>query len=209
MYVLQLLIIIIIIIISISRIPAWIGRWGQRPHTLHFLCNAPKLLCTPEICVWAAHQNSGPIKCILCCRVGCLNANFSGEHRVVSFLQLSEISFTRDTHGAVAHMAGENIVRSCKGQHPIQNFFASICICKSEKQGMLLVVICSRCLYHNLHVYLYFWLYLQIQRMVGSCTRLTPETFCAAQKLLCAPFSLFWRLFSKKHSMIWHWAKSF
>lgn len=122
---------------------------------------------------------------------------FRGEHRVVSFLQLSEISFTRDTHGAVAHMARENIVRSCKGQHPIQNFFASICICIIEKEGMLLVVICSRCLYHNLHVYLYFWLYLQIQRMVGSCTRSTPETFCAAQKLLCAPFSLFWRLFPK------------
>ena len=51
---------------------------------------------------------------------------FRGEHRVVSFLQLSEISFTRDTHGAVAHMAGENIVRSCKGQHPIQNFLACI-----------------------------------------------------------------------------------
>ena len=80
---------------------------------------------------------------------------FRGEHRVVSFLQLSEISFTRDTHGGVAHMAGENIVRSCKGQHPIQNFFA--CICISEKQGMLLVVICSRCLYYNLHImYLYF-----------------------------------------------------
>ena len=107
MYVLLLPIIIILIII-ISRIPAWIGRWGQRPHTLHFLCNAPKLLCTPEICVWAAHQNSGPIKCILCCREGCLNANFSGwTSCCFLFATQWDIMYSGHTWRSCTHGGGE------------------------------------------------------------------------------------------------------
>ena len=79
---------------------------------------------------------------------------FRGEHRVVSFLQLSEISFTRDTHGAVAHMAGAD--GAARVNTRSRTFLPVFCICISEKQGMLLVVICGRCLYYNLQMYLYF-----------------------------------------------------
>ena len=96
---------------------------GASDRTLSTFCATLQSCSAHQKSVYEQHtRNLDPLNAFFVAEQDAY-ANFQGEHRVVSFLQLSEISFTRDTHGAVAHMAGENIVRSCKGQHPIQNFF--------------------------------------------------------------------------------------
>ena len=171
---------------------------GQGPHTLHFLCNAPKLPelglytflgCTPEILgkpTLNLFSNFAAEKDVICQKIGpkvslsCL----------VAFCNSLADNLVAHTHGAHAHMVPPQRRVNTRSKTFCVFVYLRICICnthggrgarrctRSISDPRLFVYLCI-CICVFVYLCICVFVYLQdtwcLHRGSGSCTGSTPD----------------------------------